>query len=176
MPPARFVPMSETGQPAGDVPAIQDTYPEDVAHCYGCGRLNDVGHQIKTRAAGDETATTFMPKPFHTAIPGYAYGGLVASIIDCHSTGSAAIFQMRHAGKTVGSEFSPRFVTAHLEVDYLLPTPLSEFHLVGRLVEIKGRKVVVEEELFADGVLCARGQVVAVRMPEGMLPRPANTD
>lgn len=158
--------MSETGQPAGDVPAIQDTYPEDVAHCYGCGRLNDVGHQIKTRAAGDETATTFMPKPFHTAIPGYAYGGLVASIIDCHSTGSAAIFQMQHAGKAVGSELSPRFVTAHLEVDYLLPTLLAEFHLVGRLIEIKGRKVVVETDLSVDGVVTATGSAVLVEIPE----------
>ena len=28
--------------------AFQDTYPENVAHCYGCGRLNEHGHQIKT--------------------------------------------------------------------------------------------------------------------------------
>ncbi len=158
--------MPESGQSIGHVPAIQDTYPEDVAHCYGCGRLNDVGHQIKTRAVGDDTATTFTPEPFRTAIPGYAYGGLVASIIDCHSTGSAAIFQMQHAGKTIGSEPSPRFVTAHLAVDYLLPTPLSEFHLVGRLIEIKGRKIVVETELSVDGAVTATGSAVLVEIPE----------
>ena len=28
--------------------AFQDYYPESVAHCYGCGRLNAAGHQIKT--------------------------------------------------------------------------------------------------------------------------------
>jgi acyl-coenzyme A thioesterase PaaI-like protein len=112
------------------------------------------------------TVTEFTPEPFHTAIPGFAYGGLVASIIDCHSTGSAAIFQMQHAGKAVGSELSPRFVTAHLEVDYLLPTPLAEFHLVGRLVEIKGRKVVVETELAVDGVVTANGSAVLVEIPE----------
>lgn len=158
--------MPEGEHSAGDVPAIQDTYPEDVSHCYGCGRLNDVGHQIKTRPVDDETVTIFTPEPFHTAIPGYAYGGLVASIIDCHSTGSAAIFQMQHAGKAVGSEQSPRFVTAHLEVDFLLPTPLSEFHLVGRLVEIKGRKVVVETELSVDGTITATGSAVLVEIPE----------
>ena len=148
-----------------DAPAIQDMYPEDVAHCYGCGRLNEVGHQIKTRPEGDHTVTDFTPEPFHTAIPGYTYGGIVASIIDCHSTGSAAIFAMQAAGKEIGSETAPRFLTAHLEVDYLLPTPLAEMHLVGRLVELKGRKVIVEAALYVNGVKTAKGEVVAVEMP-----------
>lgn len=151
-------------------PAIQDSYPEDVAHCYGCGRLNDVGHQIKTRAAGDETVTEFTPEPFHTAIPGYAYGGLVASIIDCHSTGSAAIFAMQDRGIPIGEGESLRFVTAHLEVDYLLPTPLNDFHLVGRLVEVKGRKVVVETDLSVDGTVTAKGSAVLVEIPESLVP------
>ena len=70
--------------------AFQDTYPENVAHCYGCGRLNEHGHQIKTYWDGDETVTRFQPHPEHTAIPGFVYGGLIASLIDCHSTGTAA--------------------------------------------------------------------------------------
>jgi len=157
--------MREAGDPTGVVPAIQDTYPEDVAHCYGCGRLNDVGHQIKTRQQGDHTVTQFTPEPFHTAIPGYTYGGIVASIIDCHSTGSAAIFSMVAAGKEVGSETAPRFLTAHLEVDYLLPTPIAEMQLVGRLVELKGRKAIVETELSVDGTVTARGSAVLVEIP-----------
>jgi acyl-coenzyme A thioesterase PaaI-like protein len=161
--------MPEKRHSPGDTPAIQDTYPEDVAHCYGCGRLNDVGHQIKTRSVGEGTVTEFTPEPYHTAIPGYAYGGLVASIIDCHSTGSAAIFQMQHGGKMVGSEPSPRFVTARLEVDYVLPTPLAGFLLVGRLVEIKGRKVVVETELSVDGTVTATGSAVLVEIPEHLI-------
>ena len=150
----------------GESPAVQDTYPDDVAHCYGCGRLNEVGHQIKTRPVGDGTLTEFIPEDFHTAIPGYTYGGLVASIIDCHSTGSAAIFSMQQHGKAVGSELSPRFVTARLEVDYLLPTPLSSMVLSGRLVEIKGRKVVVETDLSVDGTVTAKGSAVLVEIPE----------
>lgn len=153
------------GTPIPENPAIQDTYPEDVAHCYGCGRLNEAGHQIKTRAEGDHTVTDFTPEPFHTAIPGYTYGGIVASIIDCHSTGSAAIFSMQAAGKEVGSETAPRFLTAHLEVDYLLPTPIAEMHLVGRLVELKGRKAIVETELSVDGTVTARGSAVLVEIP-----------
>lgn len=151
----------------GEGPAVQDSYPDDVAHCYGCGRLNEVGHQIKTRPVDDGTVTEFTPEIFHTAIPGYTYGGLVASIIDCHSTGSAAIFAMQRDGKAVGSQPSPRFVTARLEVDYVLPTPLSLMVLHGRLVEMKGRKVVVETDLSVGGTVTAKGSAVLVEIPEG---------
>ena len=149
-----------------DGPAIQDLYPEDVSHCYGCGRLNEDGHQIKTRSTVGGTETEFTPEPFHIAVPGYTYGGIVASIIDCHSTGSAAIFALQRDGGVVGSDPSPRFVTAHLEVDYLLPTPLGTMHLIGRLVEITDRKAVVETELSVGGVVTAKGSAVLVAIPE----------
>ena len=71
-------------------PAFQDYYPEDVAHCFGCGRLNEHGHHIKSYWDGGETVARFVPRPYHTAIPGYVYGGLIASLIDCHGTGTAA--------------------------------------------------------------------------------------
>ena len=151
----------------GEGPAVQDSYPDDVAHCYGCGRLNEVGHQIKTRSVDGGTVTEFTPEAFHMAIPGYTYGGLVASIIDCHSTGSAAIFAMQRDGIEVGSEPSPRFVTARLEVDYLLPTPLATMVLYGRLIEIKGRKVIVESDLSVGGTVTAKGSAVLVEIPEG---------
>ena len=32
--------------------AFQDYYPENLAHCYGCGRHNAHGHQIKTHWDG----------------------------------------------------------------------------------------------------------------------------
>ena len=153
-----------------DSAAIQDHYPEDVAHCYGCGRLNEVGHQIKTRADGAATVTEFTPAPYHTAIPGYAYGGLVASIIDCHSTGSAAIFAMQERGLPIGGGESLRFVTAHLEIDYLLPTPLETFLLIGRKLEIKGRKVLVGTELSVGGVVTAKGSAVLIELPENRIP------
>ncbi len=149
-------------------PAIQDFYPDDVAHCYGCGKLNGDGHQIKTRLDGDHTVTDYTPESYHTAVPGIAYGGLIASIIDCHSTGSAAIFAMRAAGRRLGDEVSPRFVTAHLGVDYLAPTPLGPMHLVGAEVETKGRKVIVDTELSVGGKVTAKGHAVLIEMPEGL--------
>lgn len=147
--------------------AFQDTYPENVAHCYGCGRLNEHGHQIKTYWDGDETVTRFQPHPQHTAIPGFVYGGLIASLIDCHSTGTAAAAAYRAEQREMDSEPPLRFVTGSLHVDFLKPTPLGPIlELRGRVKELKGRKVVVESEVWVDGVMTARGEVVAVQMPD----------
>jgi acyl-CoA thioesterase FadM len=56
-------------------------------------------------------------------------------------------------------------------VDYLLPTPLDGLiEIRGRVKEIKGRKVVVESWLIAGGQICARGEVVAIQLPEHMMP------
>ena len=147
--------------------AFQDHYPQNVAHCYGCGHLNSHGHQIKTVWDGDETVTHFTPKPYHTSIIGYAYGGLIASLIDCHSTGSAAAAMYRQAGRDMDSLPAFRFVTGSLHVDFLKPTPIEgELEIRGRIKEIKGRKVVVETTVYAGGVATVRGEVVAVQMPE----------
>jgi len=157
-------------------PAVQDYYPDDVAHCYGCGRLNEHGHQLRTRWDGNETVTKFRPHPYHTAIPGSVYGGLVASLIDCHGTGTAAAVAARAEGVELGGDLvpsgqAPRFVTAALTVQYLRPTPLGpEIEVRGRVKESSDRKVVVEATVSAEGQITARGEVVAVRMPKGMLP------
>lgn len=151
--------------------AIQDFYPDDLSHCYGCGRLNPHGHQIKTRWDGDETVSVFEPRPEHTAIPGYVYGGLIASLVDCHGTGTAAAAAYREAGRDPGTEPAFRFVTASINVRYLRPTPMGvPLEIRGRVEEIKGRKVVVSARVFAAGEVCATGEVVAVQMPEHMVP------
>jgi acyl-coenzyme A thioesterase PaaI-like protein len=147
--------------------AFQDYYPESVAHCYGCGRLNEFGLQIKSYWDGDGTVCLFQPRPYHIAIPGYVYGGLIASLIDCHSTGSAAAAAYRQAGRDLDSEFVMRYLTASLHVDYLKPTPLDTLLEVrAQIKEIKGRKVVVASTLSANGIVTARGEVVAVQAPE----------
>ena len=149
---------------------IQDYYPDDVAHCYGCGRLNGHGHQIKSFWDGDETVSHFTPKEYHTAIPGYVYGGLIASLIDCHGTGTAALAAYRAENREHDSLPALRFVTASLQVDYLKPTPLgTELELRGKLIEIKGKKVISEISVSANGEITARGKVIAVKMPEKML-------
>ena len=152
--------------------AFQDTYPDDLSHCYGCGRLNEHGLQIKSYWDGDETVAIFTPRPYHTAIPGYVYGGLIASLIDCHGTGTASAAAYRAEGHEMGTEPALRYVTASIHVDYLRPTPMGvELEVRGSVKELKGRKVVVSATVSAEGEICARGEVVAVLMPEHLSPR-----
>jgi acyl-coenzyme A thioesterase PaaI-like protein len=155
-----------------DLKAIQDSYPDDLSYCYGCGRLNEHGHQIKSYWDGDETIARFTPKPYHIAIPGYVYGGLIASLIDCHGTGTAALASYRAEGREPDT-FPPfRFVTASLQVDFLRPTPLGiELELRGKVLELKGRKVISEITVSVNGEISALGKVVAIQMPEKMLDR-----
>lgn len=152
--------------------AFQDYYPANVSHCYGCGRLNEHGLQIKSYWDGDESVCIFQPRPYHIAIPGYVYGGLIASLIDCHSTGTAAAAAYRAEGRAMDTDPPLRFVTASLHVDYLRPTPLGvPLELRSTVQEIKGRKVVVATTLSANGEVCARGEVVAVKMPDHLVPQ-----
>ncbi len=150
--------------------AFQEFYPEDLSQCYGCGRLNDHGLQIKSYWDGEEAIAVFQPKSYHIAVPGYVYGGLIASIIDCHCTGTASAAAYKAEDRAMGTDPAFRFVTASLHVDYLLPTPLGvPIEARAKVKEIKGRKVIVTATVSADGKICARGEVVAVQMPEHMM-------
>ena len=147
--------------------AIQDDYAEDFAWCYGCGRLNKEGHKFRTGWNGQETITWYTPKIEHTAIPGFVYGGLIASLVDCHGTGSASLALHRKNGFEPGSgEEPPRFVTASLHVDYLKPTPQGiALKAIGEIEEIHPKKFKVPTKVYAGETLCATGEILAVVMP-----------
>jgi acyl-coenzyme A thioesterase PaaI-like protein len=150
--------------------AFQDYYPEETSYCYGCGRLNEHGLQIKSYWEGEQAVCSFKPQPYHLAIPGFVYGGLIASLIDCHSTGTAAAAAYRNAERSMDSAPPLRFLTASLHVDYVRPTPIdSILEVRATIKEIKGRKVIVSSTLSADGEVCARGEVVAVQVPDNLL-------
>ena len=152
-------------------PSFQDHYPDVLAHCYGCGKLNEHGHQIKSYWDGEDSVCRFLPKPYHMAIPGYVYGGLLASLIDCHGTGTAAAAMYRSLkGQDPTSEPNTRFLTASLHVDYHKPTLLGiELEVRGKVKELRGRKVVIEEWILANGIVTVRGEVIAVQVPESLL-------
>lgn len=150
--------------------AFQDYYSEWAGQCYGCGKFNKHGLQIKSFWDGEESVCRFRPKPYHTAVRGFVYGGLIASLIDCHSTATAAAAAYRDAGREMGTGPELRYVTASLHVDYLKPTPIgTELEIRGKVEEIKGRKIVISSTLSAGGEICVRGRVVAVKAPENMM-------
>jgi acyl-coenzyme A thioesterase PaaI-like protein len=149
--------------------AFQDCYPERFSHCYGCGKSNPHGHQLKSYWNGEETIAHFTVRPeFSGGVPDNVFGGMVASLLDCHGTASAAAFAYRAAGREMGDdgEFM-RFVTASLNVDFLRPTPIGvELVIKGQLRGIEGRKVRVALSLSAGSQTCATGEMLAVQFRE----------
>lgn len=155
-----------------DQRAFQDYYPDELSHCYGCGRLNEHGLKVKSYWDGEETVAVFHPQPYHTAARGYVYGGLVASIVDCHGTGTAAAAAYRSEGRAMDTQPPIRFVTASLRLDYVRPTPMGvPLEVRGTVKEMAGRKVVVAATVSANGEVCVRGEVVAVRLPESWMAK-----
>ncbi|MEE9431575.1 MAG: PaaI family thioesterase [Melioribacteraceae bacterium] len=147
--------------------AFQEYYTKEFSHCYGCGTQNKFGHQLKTYWDGDETVSHFSPKPEHTALPGFVYGGLLASLIDCHSTATGAASLYRALEKDEQNNLYPRCVTAALKIEYLKPTPIDcTLELRGKVKEQKGRKVIVEVDLIAKGKICVKGEVVVLQVPD----------
>ena len=152
---------------------LQDLYPDDFSHCYGCGRLNTNGLHVKSEWRDGEAMARFTPAPYHMALPGFVYGGLIASLADCHAMATAAGASLIAAGARPGHDPTPRFVTASLRVDFLRPTPLGpELLLRATPSEVGERKILVDVSLSAEGVECARAHVVAVRAPASMVRAP----
>ncbi len=153
--------------------AIQDEYPDDFSWCYGCGRLHKSGNHFRTGWQGEQTITIYKPEPKYTALPGFVYGGLIASLIDCHGTGSASLALHRKNGHEPGDGVTPpRFVTASLKVDFIKPTPLDvSLKALGTIEEIHPKRWKVNTEVFAGNTLCAKGEVVGVVMPDTFMQK-----
>lgn len=142
--------------------AIQDLYPDDFAHCFGCGNKNHSGHQLKSYVEGESVVAHFKPSPHHMSVPGFVYGGLLASLVDCHAMATAA-------SSEIVDNIAPRFVTAVLHVEYLKPTPLGpELEIRGHVTERSARKAIIELTVKAGEVVTVRANAVAVRIPKSM--------
>jgi len=151
-----------------DEMAFQDYYSDDYSHCFGCGRLNEKGHQIKSYWNGNEGVCRIVPgKQYTGGMKNILYGGLIASLMDCHGAGTAAAAKARELMIEMKPGAMPRFVTASLKVDYLAPTPVGiEVELRAMVEEIKGRKVTVRVTLSAKGTIRAKGQLIMVQLRE----------
>ncbi len=150
--------------------SFQDYYPDHFSHCYGCGRLNEYGLKIKSYWDDENTICRFNPKPYHIALPGYVYGGLLASIIDCHGVGSAAAAIYKSEHREMGTEPAIRCLTGSLKIMYIKPTPIDrEIILKGIIKEVQGKKVIVEVHLSVEDDICVNGEVIAIRIPDNYL-------
>ena len=148
--------------------ALQDTWPE--ATCYGCGPANPYGLHIKSYwdADGETVFCLFQPDlKYNAGFPNVMYGGLVASLIDCHSIWTAIAAAYKTEGRPHGSAPSISYVTGSLQVRYLQPTPLDqEIVLRAHVTEVRGRKTHVACTVQAGDRVTAEGTVVAVRIDD----------
>lgn len=138
---------------------LQERYaPSSV--CFGCGPANEQGLKIRSSVEGDSVVARWTPRPYHNAFDEILNGGIISTILDCHSNWTAAYSLMLKAG----SKAPPPTVTASILVEFLRPTPMEALFMVARAKEIAGRKVVVESSLKAGQVVTAtlRGTFVAV--------------
>lgn len=146
--------------------AVQDSLPDN--HCYGCGADNEMGLQIKSHWHDDECVCHYTPRPEQCAGPRqYVYGGTIASLIDCHSVGTALSNYYKLAGREVGEVPEIWCVTGRLTVNYLAPTPIDkEIELRSTIVECGKKKTIVKCRVFSNGKQTAEGDVIAVRVPD----------
>lgn len=131
--------------------------------CFGCGPANEKGLRIRSFVdpeTGDLVAD-FTPEPHHHAFPGMLNGGIIGTLLDCHSNWTAA----HHLMKASGQDTLPCTVTADFHVKLRKPTPLGPVHLEARVVKSEADRATVEAELLANGVVTARctGTFVAVK-------------
>jgi acyl-coenzyme A thioesterase PaaI-like protein len=144
--------------------ALQDRYaPRN--RCFGCGPANERGLRLKSvpaRNEGDEVVCDWTPEPHHEAFTGMLNGGIIGTLLDCHSNWTAAWHLMRASG----ADAPPCTVTADFHVKLKRPTPSNApVHLVARVVESSADRAVVESRLEVGGQVTAtcRGLFVAVK-------------
>jgi len=144
-----------------DGPCVQERYaPEN--HCFGCGPANPKGLRIRSFEDGDILRAEWTPEPHHEAFDGMLNGGIIGTLMDCHSNWAAAL----HLMKEKGLQSPPCTVTAEFHVKLQKVTPSGgPVRLAARVVESEGDRATVVAELEAAGRTTAicRGVFVAVR-------------
>ena len=146
--------------------AFQDQIPDN--RCFGCGPENDRGLQLKSYWEDDVAVSTFVPSPHHMAGPPHILnGGIIATIIDCHSICTAIAHAYRMENRPLGSAPLIWCATASLKVTYLRPAPIdAPVTLRARIVSASARKAVVSCSVTSGNEPCAESEVVAVRVSE----------
>ena len=138
---------------------IQDKWPESASFCWGCGKNNEHGLQLKSFWKDNEAVAIWTPKEFHLAFPGVLNGGIIATIIDCHCTGTANAA----AHKNATSDHHFVHVTVSLSVKFIRPTPMDKpVTLKARVKETGKRRTTVTCSLYSGDIECATGEVETV--------------
>ena len=146
--------------------AFQDLIPDN--HCFGCGPHNQSGLRIKSFWDGETAICTYQPKSHQTAGPlGYLNGGIIATLIDCHSVCTAIVDAYRREQRHIGSDPNIWYATGQLNVRYLKPTLISApARLSAKIIEAASKKTLLHCTLSSAGQQCVEAEIVAVRVSD----------
>lgn len=146
-----------------DGPSLQERFAPG-GRCFGCGPANEQGLRIRSFQADDGTVVAdWQARHEHEAFHGYVNGGILGTLIDCHSNWTAiAALQAR------GGAVAPSTVTAEYSVRFRRPTPSDRpLRLIGRAVDVTGDRVTVETTIEVDGLITASGRATFVAVKPG---------
>ena len=132
--------------------------------CFGCGQDNPYGLQIESHWEGVEVVCQWTPKEYMIGPPNYLYGGISASLIDCHSVNTALSYAHKKVGNDDKYDRSIQMVTGSMNLRYIKPVPMREVELRATVEKVEGRKYFIKTELQSDGITCVRVDVVAIQL------------
>lgn len=146
-----------------DTLAIQDQMPDQP--CWGCGPGNRQGLHLKSYWSGVGTICTWRPEPHHVGWPGVLNGGVLAALVDCHCVCTAVADSYPVEGRTPDTQPPIWFATGSLNISYLKPVPVdAPVQLNATITERTPRKTRIECVVMSSDEVCARAEVVAVRI------------
>lgn len=135
--------------------SIQEHYLPDMT-CFGCGPANPKGLRLRSFPADGATVAEFTPWPEHDNGLGFLNGGIICTVLDCHSA-TPMILEAAELGLTEPGGILP-YVTAGLEVHYLRPTPLAEpSQLSASVAKVAESAITIDVDLTFDGKTRAAG-------------------
>lgn len=143
--------------------SLQERYAPE-GRCFGCGPANELGLRIRSFEQPDgSVVATWQGRPEHEAFDGFVNGGILGTLIDCHSNWTAVAALLDRDGGQV----APSSVTSELSVRFRRPTPSSApLRLVGRVVDMGVDRVTVDTSIEANGEVTARGRATFVVVKE----------
>ena len=142
--------LEESDPPPSTEPSIQERLYPDLT-CFGCGQANPKGLRLRSYPDADGVVARFAAWPEHDNGMGFVNGGILATVLDCHS-GAAVFHRSAEQGSPPGTGAPLVYVTAGLDVRYLRPAPLDETLLLRATVtSATVDEVVVEAEATWDG-------------------------
>ncbi len=126
----------------------QRLYPQ--MSCFGCGPSNRKGLQLRSYVKDGVVVATFEPSPEHDNGLGYLNGGIISTLLDCHSAAAVALEAEMRGWTALPGTVMP-FVTAGLDVRFLRPAPLHEaVQLRAAVLRASEQEIAAEVQLVAD--------------------------